>query len=249
MIWFACKSCGKHHGRPDNLAGTMVFCDCGQGNRVPWSSTVAEPEPEAAPPPPAPRPPEEPHRPPRPPEPADEDAPPMPARRPRPPREPRRINAGYCLNHEDDPSTATCEACRCPFCSACVVTLQGATLCGPCKNFRVRGLHRRARVGPLAIAALVLSLLSGPVTVVLDLMAIGTRAVGNPLAFALLLSLVALLMPAGALALSWAALRQIETTPHQGGRAMAATGAVAGLAGVLCSLSIAVMIVVKHYLD
>src|SRR5262249_16114600 len=44
MIWFSCKQCGKVHGRAENSAGTLVFCDCGQGNTVPWESTAAEPE-------------------------------------------------------------------------------------------------------------------------------------------------------------------------------------------------------------
>src|SRR5271169_2112243 len=43
MIWFTCKKCGKTHGRADNSAGTMIFCDCGAGNTVPWESTTAEP--------------------------------------------------------------------------------------------------------------------------------------------------------------------------------------------------------------
>ena len=37
MIWFACKKCGKTQGRPESLAGTLVFCDCSFGIRVPWS--------------------------------------------------------------------------------------------------------------------------------------------------------------------------------------------------------------------
>ncbi len=40
MIWFACNKCGKRHSRPESSAGTFVFCDCGQGNPVPWESTV-----------------------------------------------------------------------------------------------------------------------------------------------------------------------------------------------------------------
>ena len=43
MIWFPCKKCGKTHGRPENSAGTMIFCACGHGNTVPWESTAAEP--------------------------------------------------------------------------------------------------------------------------------------------------------------------------------------------------------------
>jgi hypothetical protein len=165
MIWFACKQCGKRHGRPDNLAGTLVFCECGHGNRVPWSSTVPEPDPEEARPAPPPRPT------PRPPagwREDDEDD--RPDRAPLPPRRPRvarRPNPAYCLNHDETPKEKTCDACRCSFCSACVVTLQGQTLCGPCKNFRVRGLNRPARMAPLAIIAFVLALVCAPVTLFL----------------------------------------------------------------------------------
>src|ERR687892_749265 len=54
MIAFACKKCGQRHSRPDSQAGSMVFCDCGQGNRVPWTSTavpdaVAVPDAEPVP--------------------------------------------------------------------------------------------------------------------------------------------------------------------------------------------------------
>src|SRR5271156_2827409 len=47
MIWFTCKKCGKSHGRGESSAGTMIFCDCGHGNTVPWESTAAEPAPVA----------------------------------------------------------------------------------------------------------------------------------------------------------------------------------------------------------
>ena len=43
MIWFACKQCGKTHGRPDSAIGATIFCDCGCGLLVPWESTAAEP--------------------------------------------------------------------------------------------------------------------------------------------------------------------------------------------------------------
>src|SRR5262249_4493976 len=43
MIHFACKTCGKLFERPDAAAGTLVFCDCGTGNRVPWESTATAP--------------------------------------------------------------------------------------------------------------------------------------------------------------------------------------------------------------
>jgi hypothetical protein len=40
MIQFACKRCGKYFERPNEAAGTLVFCECGLGNRVPWESTL-----------------------------------------------------------------------------------------------------------------------------------------------------------------------------------------------------------------
>jgi hypothetical protein len=241
MIWFACKSCGKQHGRAENLAGTMVFCDCGQGNRVPWSSTVPEPEPEPEPAraaEPAPVPPRQPAAPP----PPIEDFPSPPPRR----REPRRINPAFCLNHEDDASTAVCAACRCSFCAACVATLQETTLCGPCKNFRVRGLHRRSHVAPLAIAAFVVALISGPVAFVLGLVAVGSRSLTG-MSIALVFCVVAMLLPAGAFALSWAALKQIETTSGRGGRVLAAIGATTALAGLLWTQGIALVVILKHF--
>src|SRR5262249_50920489 len=104
MIWFACKQCGKRHGRAEPLAGTLVFCECGQGNRVPWSSTVPEPEPEAAVPvPPRPR---------APGPSADQDRPEPEFLRPRRTRERRRPNSAYCLNHEETTKEATCDACH-----------------------------------------------------------------------------------------------------------------------------------------
>src|SRR5438874_9786727 len=115
MIWFACKQCGQRHSRPDDAAGTVVFCDCGKGNRVPWTSTEPAdvPEPSAA-------------------EREDNDRP----RRRRGPAE--RRDRGYCLNHPDTASEQTCADCGEGFCADCVVTLQGEVLCGPCKNFRIR---------------------------------------------------------------------------------------------------------------
>src|SRR6516165_12485880 len=112
MIWFACKQCGKRHGRAESLSGTLVFCECGQGNRVPWSSTVPEPEPEVAapaPPPPRRRASHE----------EDQPGPELPS--PRRKRERRRPDPAYCLNHEETPKEAICDACHSSFCSACVV--------------------------------------------------------------------------------------------------------------------------------
>jgi hypothetical protein len=132
MIWYACKKCGKQHGRPESAAGTLVFCECGHGNRVPWSSTTAEPEvPEAEPvllPRPLPR------RRPAVPLPADEPPPRTPelARPRRRVPEFRKVNPAYCFNHDETPSEKTCADCQVAFCAACVVELNGQAVCGPC---------------------------------------------------------------------------------------------------------------------
>ena len=140
MIWFACKQCGKRHGRPDEAAGTVVFCDCGQGIRVPWTSTESADGPE----PPATQ---------------REDEWDRPQRRLQPAA---RHDPNYCLNHPDTASQHTCADCGEAFCADCVVALQGEMLCGPCKNFRIRSLHRPARPSGLAIGSLILGLIGGP---------------------------------------------------------------------------------------
>jgi hypothetical protein len=242
MIWFACKQCGKRHGRGEHLAGTLVFCECGQGNRVPWSSTVAEPEPEearqAASPPPHPRV----NRPP-----LGEDRPDPEFLRPRRSRERRRPNPAYCLNHDETPKEATCAACHGSFCSACVVTLQGQTLCGPCKNFRLSAMSRPTRLPPLAIVAFVLALVSTLVCLMLSFMAIGaTTAMEAGLVVAIPCCVIALVFSAGEMIVGWVALRQIDRQPALGGRGLAMTGAMAGLTGVVWALTIGIFIVVHH---
>ena len=241
MIWFACKQCGKRHGRAEHLAGTLVFCECGHGNRVPWSSTVPEPEPEQARPASPPRP--------RVPRPAfDEDRPEPEFLRPRRSRERRRINPAYCLNHEETPKEATCEACHCSFCSACVVTLQGQTLCGPCKNFRLGGLNRPARVSPLAVIAFVLGLVCVVVSLILTLIAVvGTIGVESGTIIAVVCCLIAMMFAGAELVLGWLALRQIDRQPAFGGRALAMTGATAGLAGIVWALGIAVFSIARQF--
>jgi hypothetical protein len=235
MIWFACKQCGKHHGRAEHLSGTLVFCECGHGNRVPWSSTVPEPEPEVARP-----------VPPRPRVSQDENRP--EPERPRRTRERRRPNPAYCLNHEETAKEATCDACHGSFCSACVVTLQGKTLCGPCKNFRVRGMNRPARLAPLAVVSFVLALVVTVVSLFLTFMAIGAEvSMEHGTVVAVVLCLVGLLLAGGEMFLGWLALRQIDSKPNLGGRALAMTGAAAGLVGVVWSATIAVFSIVKQW--
>jgi hypothetical protein len=240
MIWFVCKQCGKRHGRADHLSNTLVFCECGHGNRVPWSSTVAEPPPEEArPAPPRPRP----------------SLPPLddegrgasypPSRRS---RDARRPNPAYCLNHDESAKEMTCDACRASFCSACVVTLQGRTLCGPCKNFRIRGLNRPARVASLAVVAFVLALVSTVVCLFLTFLAIGLQTTMNSgVVGAVVVCAIALIMAGGELVIGWLALRQIDGKANLGGRGLAITGLTAGAVGVLWSVSIATFSIAKQW--
>jgi hypothetical protein len=241
MIWFACRQCGKRHGRAEDAAGTLVFCECGQGNRVPWTSTAPEPDPADQPPPPVPTP----SVPRWTPQPREDDWAPAPQPPPlRHPRQGRRPDPSLCLNH-DTPSEKICDDCRCHFCSACVVRLQERTLCGPCKNFRIRGLHRHGRTSPLSIIALIVALIGGPVCFVLTMMAVGmqvqTDSRPGPVGFCL----VALILPAAGLVLGSLALRDVETGNNVGGRSLAATGTAAGLAGVIWTFSVAVLILAK----
>jgi hypothetical protein len=243
VIWYACKQCGKRHGRGEHLAGTLVFCECGNGNRVPWSSTVAEPEPEEARPAPPPPPRAEGQSPPLSPPIGGADRGGWPRRS----RERRRPNPAYCLNHDETPKEATCAACRCSFCSACVVTLQGQTLCGPCKNFRLAGLSRPARLAPLALISFVLALICTLVGLILSFTAfVVTVAMDSGLAVAISCCTIALIFAIGELVVSGLALRAIDRQPGLGGRGLAMTGAMAGLTGVVWSFSLAVFIVVRQ---
>ncbi len=248
MIWFACKKCGKKHGRPENLAGTLVFCDCSFGNRVPWASTVAEPDPDPEPlpiPPPPPTPASVPASRPRS---YPEREPEEPPRFDRPlvRREPRRVNPRYCLNHGDVDSEQTCTDCKAAFCTGCVVTLQNQVLCGPCKNFRVRGLSRPAHVSGLAIVSLVVGLVGGPVTFCLNQFSFSGQQNHPSIAVVVALGLVGLIVPAGSLILAGLALREMSTKPNTGGRSLALTGAASGFVGVLWTLTIGWLLVFKH---
>src|SRR5436190_13819675 len=120
MIWFVCKQCGKRLRQPEGAGGSLVFCDCGMGTRVPWESAIPAPveEPAAALP----------------------DA--AEGRSPARSQQPVEIDPAYCLNHRDVPSEIECEECHERFCQSCIVQLRGKTLCGPCKNFQLARLER-----------------------------------------------------------------------------------------------------------
>jgi hypothetical protein len=254
MIWFGCKKCGKRHGKAESLSGTLVFCDCGFGNRVPWSSTV--PEPESPPAVPAPRPRAVPlddrddRRPPRRSVPVDDKddwAPPSLRTRPR--KEAKKINPNFCLVHDETPSQHVCKDCQLRFCSSCVVTLQGDTLCGPCKNFRLRGTHRSTPISPWAIISVLVGLVSAPIGFCMSLSGINNLASpgGGHAGLGVLLGLLAFLFPVAGLVLGLIALRQIEQKANVGGRLFAVTGAAAGLVGTVWSLTVVMLMILKAF--
>ena len=237
MIWFACKKCGKKHSRPESAAGTLVFCDCSFGNRVPWASTIAEPPPEEAPKPiPLPAMPVPTSMPPL--RRGDSRDEPFPGGFPRRRREVTQPDPRYCLNHQDISAEQTCSDCKAAFCAGCVVALEGKTLCGPCKNFRIRGLTRPARVSSLAVVSLVVGLISGPVTFCLSMVNFSLEQHRPSLGVTVALGLVSLIMPLGVLVLAWLALRETDAKPNAGGRSLALTGAACGVVGVLWTLAI-----------
>jgi hypothetical protein len=250
MIAFECKQCHKRHARPDSQAGTLVFCDCGQGNRVPWDGGLAPTDlPEAIPVPtqparpravPASAPPALPSRP-------AEDRraePALPSRRPD--RSFRKINPAFCLQHDEAAAEATCDACKLPFCKLCVVALGGQTLCGSCKNFRIAGLGRPPRVLPLAVVSLVVALVSGPVTLILSLVAMGLYVGEGAVGPAVGLCLLALSLPVCGLWLAGLSLRRIEILPQTGGRALASSAACAALLGVLWCAVVMGLVLLGH---
>jgi hypothetical protein len=261
MIWFTCKHCGKRHNRPDSQAGSMLFCDCGTGVRVPWSSSAApdaaldaEPVPipiPAAPPVPPARPVPQPPR-------RDEEARPRPRPVPKaaPPadlplparqtnRIPRRVRPNLCYNHDEDASSANCTLCRLPFCANCLVMIQGEPLCGPCKNFAVAGLGRPTRPLPRAVLALIVALVSAPVMFALSLLAIGLFVGEGLIGVALALCLLGLVLPGTGLWLSLSALSRMETLTQYGGRGLAAGGACASAVGLLWTVGVTVIVIAR----
>jgi|SRR5579862_6103363 len=260
MIWFACKKCGKRHGKAEGLSGTLVFCDCGLGNRVPWSSTVPEPEvpvppsvpiPAARPRVPQPLPDDDPRNSGRrrsiPVDDRDDWAP--PPMRTRPKKEAKRINPNFCLIHDEKPAEQTCKDCGLRFCQSCVVQLQGDTLCGPCKNFRLRGTHRPASMSPWALVSVIVAVVSIPIGFCLSMPAVSMQAApqGGMMGTAFLLGILALLLPIAGLVLGGMALKQIESKPNIGGRFLAMTGTAAGLVGTVWSLTVVLILILKAF--
>jgi hypothetical protein len=230
MIWFACKQCGKRHRQPADAAGSLIFCECGQANRVPWESTVPAPEKPAGSEGPRPRPQRR-----RWSEADDEDEDdPSPRRRH---SGTRRHDRSRCLNHEDTASAETCPDCGEAFCPRCVVEFEGLQLCGPCKNYRVRRLQRPPRVPGLAIGALVAGIGSAPLIFCITVAPLQSESPGAMFGCAV----VGMGIGLAALLLGLAGLRQAEGKAAMGGRGLAMTGAACGAAGLLWSLSLAVI--------
>jgi hypothetical protein len=238
MIWFACKQCGKTHGRPEASAGTMIFCDCGQGNLVPWESTAAEPDKseatavpaEAAP---APLPLATPAAPRLEPVTFEKSSPPaIPVARPRPRGGRTRPDPNFCFHHPTVPAKSPCADCREGFCADCLVTLQGESLCGPCKNFRVRLVDMPPRVSTMAVVSLILALVTGP-------LALCVLPLGRSTA-TFYLSLATLLPQVAALVLGILGLREAEMSPKIGGWSLALTGVLT--ASTACILTVLVTV-------
>jgi hypothetical protein len=234
MIVFTCSQCGRRHQRSESAAGTLLYCPCGQANRVPWESTVAEAEPPAAEQkPPQAKP--------------VEDAPDVPARsgdRPlrRPPRRRtarRRTDPTVCLNHPNAPSQHPCADCGESFCALCLVTLQERHLCGPCKNFRLHVLQRPPDVSNLALASMLVALLCSPVVFCLTLLPASISDSQSTWPF--IWCAVCVSIPLLALFLGWKALRRIESDsgPRLGGQALALTGMTTAVIGLLWCLVVA----------
>ncbi len=225
MIWFVCKQCGSRDSRPDEQAGTLVFCTCGQGNRVPWESEAEIPAPEPVPAQPGP---------PRRPFAEEEREPPrsLPSRR----RlsewgEARPREQGFCFNHQETAADRSCDACGETFCDACVVTLNGRRLCGPCKNFEVRNLLRPGHESGAAIVALIVGLVLAAGTYLGSIILMGVRdGSTSGMLFGSTLGLVLSLVPT---LLGWKALLDMNREPRLRGRSLAVLGLVAGLASLL----------------
>ena len=249
MISFACTKCGKRDTRPESQAGTLVFCACGNSNRVPWPTQNSEPVPEAIP---AARPRPvleaepvpEPRRAPRRAEPVAEPPPAVdvPTFSRKPTRLLGKVNPKYCYHHDDSPRETTCSACRLPFCSACVVNLRDETLCGPCKNFNLAGMGRAERVLPLSIVSFVVALAGGPVALILSLVAIPLVREGMALA-ALALCLIGAVLPVGGLVLARLALRLIDKQAQSGGRSLATSCAGICIVELVWSASVAALLI------
>jgi len=101
---------------------------------------------------------------------------------------------------------------------------------------------RPARIPGLAVVAMIVGLVSGPVTFCMTLVGAGPR---GSIFMAVALSLLGLLLPVGGMVVSWYALREIETKPNLGGRGLAMTGATTSLVGALWCATVAFLVIYR----
>jgi predicted Zn finger-like uncharacterized protein len=154
----------------------------------------------------------------------------LPAGRPARPTSRRRL---HCFNHDDAPAVHRCVDCGEPFCAACLVLLQKKTVCGPCKDFRLRLLERPPRTSGLAILALVLGLAGTSFGICLTAL----QQSAHPQAWtrAVVLGALGLCAPLLTFMTGADALRAIARTTKLHGHALAIVGmAVAGLGTLWC---------------
>jgi hypothetical protein len=156
-------------------------------------------------------------------------------------------DSAYCFNHQELPSEETCDDCKERFCKTCIVKLRGKTLCGPCKNHRLARLNRPAVQSGMAIAALVLGLMSAPVVFCVSLMMIGAREENPVLGVAI--GSFGLLLPLASLGLGLLALRDVEGKPRVAGRALAMIGACCGVVGILWSVTLVLISAGRNWAD
>jgi hypothetical protein len=94
-----------------------------------------------------------------------------------------------------------------------------------------------------AVVSLVLGLVSLPLTFCMTL---APPSMGASDAAGVALSVLGVILPGAALALAVAALRRIEGGPRAGGRALAMTGLVTGLTGIVWCLTTVLIVIVHH---
>lgn len=219
MIWFSCTKCDQTLQRPDTSAGVLVFCDCGQGNFVPWESTRPAP---------------------RQPDPAVELPAEPPPLRAVPVAEEQELAAAAehtdeahdaqalalsrdpqtCFNHQDRPLQAACNDCGESFCANCLIKFQGSSVCGPCKNFRLRKSIKPHAMSVKAIFGVILALGCSPVVMCL------LPARGNDAS--VIIGALGLVGQIVAVMLGSIALYETDKDPHLAGRPLAITTVLTG---------------------
>jgi len=227
MIWFSCTKCGKAMERAETSAGAVVFCDCGQGNGVPWESSIAAP----VEPPPAGGPAAE--LPLLQAVPVGEEEVPVARRAPAPAglddaeirgedgAEPRDPNA--CFNHQDRVGQEKCADCGESFCGDCLVKFKGSALCGPCKNFRLRKNNLAATVSGKAVMGVILAMACAPgVPMLMCLSPLGANDASR------VIGVLALVGQTVAILLGLMALRETDQNPRLTGRSLAITTLLTG---------------------